>query len=123
MSDELEYWVLFEGKIRGDHALDELQASFKKAFGVDDTTIKKVFCGKPVVIKPRADEMTAQEFKAQVEAFGGVCWFEPRPDGAEYEDRRQQYRRAQRDRRDQRRDHAILPDRRSSDGRRDEDKE
>jgi hypothetical protein len=68
-----EYQVLFEGKLTGEHPLDEVKRNLAALFKMKAEQVDALFTGKPVVIKRDIDQATALKYQAAFKKAGAVC--------------------------------------------------
>jgi hypothetical protein len=68
-----DYQVIFEGKLTGERALDEVKRNLAALFKMKAEQVDALFTGKPVVIKRDIDQATALKYQAAFKKAGAVC--------------------------------------------------
>lgn len=68
-----DYQVVFEGKLTGERALDEVKRNLAALFKMKPEQVDALFSGKPVVIKRDIDQATALKYQAAFKKAGAVC--------------------------------------------------
>lgn len=66
------YNVYFAGQVMAGHELGSVRDKLAKLFNADQTTLEKLFSGKPQLIKRECDAATAQKFKSAMERAGAL---------------------------------------------------
>jgi len=94
----------------------------RQKFHLDDTSLNKLSCGQPVVVKRMVPLGDAQKFESAIKEAGGTCWVQEVPSDGSHVERRELVRREKIDRRGSYRGSSILPDRRQTCGRRSADR-
>jgi hypothetical protein len=116
------YEVVYLDSFGCEEDASEARAKLKACFHLNDSQLKLLCSGVPVVVKKNLPLAEAQRFESAIKQAGATCWLqEMSPDEVHYE-RRQNKRRLLLDRRATYRGSSILPDRRSNTGRRREDR-
>lgn len=125
------YRVVFKGALAAGYTPEQVRNGLAKIFTLDlskptdASKLKKLLSGKPVVIKAGLTRDQASQYQQVIARAGALAEIGADPADQYYapgiKERRHSQRRKAGDRRAVRRTSAILPDRRSSWGRRSKD--
>ncbi len=69
---EEHYNVYFAGQVMDGFELNTVRDKLAKVFNADQTTLDKLFCGKPQLIKRDCDKATALKYKQALERAGAI---------------------------------------------------
>ena len=131
MSSQLNYRVIFNGRLVQGYSVDQVAKNMARIFKQDLKDVKqaaridRILSGQPFVIKSQLTGDDADKYCDAMRELGAECQVEPDIDGGNLKphfiERRKFIRRKRGDRRKQARGSSILPDRRSGSGRRQTD--
>jgi len=75
MSDH--YKIIFEGKIVPGKDIDSVKKKLMDLLNLDEMVMKRLFSGKPMVIRKNVDAETAENFRKAFEIAGAICMINP----------------------------------------------
>jgi hypothetical protein len=128
VADDVQLQIIFDGSLTGEFDLATTKHRFANMFNLPAGRIDNLFTGNPQIIKLNLSESAAMKLAFKIAEIGCECVIEPMPDENDLSlqpgfverrkisNRRQQFRRGPRA-------GAIIPDRRSNNGRRKTDPE
>lgn len=116
------YEVVYIDKFSDIAQAEMARDLLRQKFHLDDSSLEKLSCGQPVVVKRMVPLGDAQRFESAIKEAGGTCWVQEIPSDGSHVERRELLRRQKIDRRGSYRGSSILPDRRQTCGRRSADK-
>lgn len=74
---DIQYDVVFEGKIRDGADLGEVKENLGRLFKIDADKVEKLFTGSRVVLKSGVDRATADRYQASLAKAGAIVTLEP----------------------------------------------
>ncbi|NQX88633.1 MAG: hypothetical protein HRT77_08200 [Halioglobus sp.] len=72
MAETERYDIYFAGQVQDGQEAQEVRIQFRALFDADDTTLDRLFSGRPNIIKRGCDRATAQRYKNAMERAGAV---------------------------------------------------
>ncbi len=72
LRNELQYQIVFDGQVKGDHSVSRVAKKMKAALKLDGPQTAALFSGKTVVIKQDLDLKDALDFKKNLERMGAI---------------------------------------------------
>ncbi len=125
-SDTDIYRVVLFNQFKHGANESEIQQRVAARLDLNEQDIARIFASRPIVIQNSIDATSAFELHITLNEIGALSYIEPMPDFDDtdadgYIERRYEQRREQQERRAQTRIGQIMPDRRISERREDED--
>lgn len=67
---ERRFDILFDGSVINGHNIADVKSNLKALFKLDDGSIDKLFCGKPIAIKKNLDRQSATQYQTALTQAG-----------------------------------------------------